>query len=364
MARPKAESTINPEDWLKAIHKEIGENDANQGVSDWLTTGYLPLNKIMSGRYDGGFPVGRMTEVFGASSSGKTLMCVMAGIETQRKGGLFVFLDYEHAFYLDYAVKLGLDISPEKWIYKQPTTAEEGFKAIEHICNIVNKCKIDKPVTIVLDSVASMVPGEALEAGVDKQNMRTKMSLASLASSALPSITNFINKTNVTLLCINQTRTNPGIMFGDKTVTPGGDSWKFYASMRVKVSKSGKILDDDDLQIGENVTVTIVKNKTAPPFQKCHYESSYTEGINLYSSHINALHEAGLLGDIKGWLVLDGTKYRKDQLEVACRNDPKIYLSLLRLFKNVTAEPVKPSATIIDEETGEVKSIDGEEYGE
>ena len=112
MARAKAEAAINPEDWLKAIHKEIGENDANQGVSDWLTTGYLPLNKIMSGRYDGGFPVGRMTEVFGASSSGKTLMCVMAGIETQRNGGLFVFLDYEHAFYLDYAVKFCLDTSP------------------------------------------------------------------------------------------------------------------------------------------------------------------------------------------------------------------------------------------------------------
>lgn len=343
MARPKSESvpTASGGDWLKEIHKEIGENDSNQSVSSWLSTGFLPLNKIMSGRYDGGFPVGRMTEVFGSSSSGKTMMCVMAGIETQRKGGLFVFLDYEHAFYMDYAVELGLSIDPDKWIYKQPNTAEEGFKAIEFICNHVRKCGVTKPVTIVIDSVASMIPKEALEAGLDGQNMRTKMSLASLSSSALPPITSTISKTNVTLLCINQTRTNPGIMFGDKTTTPGGDSWKFYASMRVKVSKSGQVENDDKERIGENVTVQIVKNKTAPPFKTCKYESSYTEGINFFSSHINALSEMGLLGSTKGWVEFEGKKYRRDELERMARSDVNVYVGLLRLFNEAAKiEPV------------------------
>jgi len=350
MAKPKAAKTslepLDGKEWMKAIHKEIGENDANQSVSDWLSTGYLPLNKIMSGKYDGGFPVGRITEVYGAPSSGKTLMCVMAGIETQRKGGIFVFLDYEHAFYMDYAVKLGLDTDPEKWIYKQPTTAEDGFKIIEFICNHVKRSPSLKHITIVLDSVASMIPKEMLDAGLDGQNMRTKMALASLASCALPPITTAINKSNVTLLCINQTRTNPSVMYGDKTTTPGGESWKFYASMRVKVSKSGKIMDaEDDSQIGENVTATIVKNKTAPPFQTCKYNSSYTEGIDLYTSHIQALDDLGLLGDKTGWYHLDGKNYRLDDLILAAREDVEVYMKLLRLFF------VKPE--IVEEEVGE-----------
>lgn len=303
-----------------------------------------------------------MTEVFGAASSGKTMMCVMAGIETQRRGGVFMFLDYEHAFYLDYAIKLGLDTSPEKWIYKQPNTAEEGFHAIECICKIIDRCEHlrERPVTIVLDSVASMVTKESLEAGLDGQNMKTKLGLAALASCALPTITNIINKSNTTLLCINQTRTNPGIMFGDKTVTPGGDAWKFYASMRVKVSKSGKILDEQDNQIGENVTVTVVKNKTAPPFQNCKYHSSYTEGINLYSSHIETLTEMGRLGDVKGWRVLNDEKYRPEQLEKACRENVDVYISLLRLF-NAIDVPVKER---YDSETGEVVEEMQEESNE
>lgn len=336
------------DDWLKAIHKEIGENDANQSVSSWLSTGYLPLNKIMSGRYDGGFPVGRMTEVFGASSSGKTIMCVMAGIETQKRDGLFVFLDYEHAFYMEYAQTLGLDVNPSKWIYKQPNTAEEGFKIIEFICNHVRKEGIAKPVTIVLDSVASMVPKDTLEAGFDGLNMKTKLSLASLASACLPSITSIISKTNTTLLCINQTRDNPGVLYGEKTTTPGGHAWKFYSSMRVKLTKGAKVTEanetSDKAIIGENVTVSIVKNKTAPPLQTCKYISSFQEGINFYASHINALHEMGLLGNKRGWFTLDGKKYRSKDFEEACREDVNLYISLLKLFGK-TKEELFPEET-------------------
>ena len=130
-----------------------------------------------------------MTEVFGASSSGKTIMCVMAGIETQKRGGLFVFLDYEHAFYMEYAQSLGLDTDSSKWIYKQPSSAEEGFKIIDFICNHVRKEGVKIPVTIVLDSVASMVPKETYYRDWETDRKSTRLNSSHITRSRMPSST-------------------------------------------------------------------------------------------------------------------------------------------------------------------------------
>lgn len=317
---------------IDLITKEIGENDANQGVSDWLTTGILPLNFALSGRYDGGIPVGRITEIYGAASSGKTLLATMALIETQKKGGAAALMDFEHAFSIDRAEQLGLCSSPDQWIYKQPNTAEAGFAMIEKICEIMAKHDPTRHVTIVVDSTASMVTESELKAGFEDGNMKTRLSLAVAMSGALKLLAGIISRTNTTLIFLNQTRDNPGVMFGDKETTPGGNAQKFYASLRVRLRKGAKVKDKDGVVTGEEVTAMTVKNKVYRPFVESKYFSSFAEGVDLYETHINALHEMGRLGDTKGWLEFHGKKYRAAELNALCREDPDFYQQLLAMF--------------------------------
>jgi recombination protein RecA len=323
-------------DWIEKIYKTIGENDSNQDVKDWLTTGYLPLNHAMSGRYDGGLPVGRITEIFGAESCGKTLLATMAMIETQRRGGLAMLLDYEHAFSISRAKSLGMSDDREKWIYKQPETAEKGFQILEFVANEVRRQDSERHVTVVVDSVASMVTEADLKAGYEDVNMKSRLSLPVVMSDALKKLAALVNNTNVTLIFLNQTRANVGVLFGDKEKTTGGNALKFYASLRVKLSKIGKIKDDDGAIVGERVVAQVVKNKVFEPFRQCEYEGNFREGVNLYGSHINALQEMGLLGDKKGYVVVDGTSYRRKELEEKSRHDPALYARLLTLFEGAT----------------------------
>lgn len=321
-------------EFLDKVLKEIGGSDRNQDVSDWLSTGYLPLDYAVSGKYKGGgLPMGRIIEVYGPESSGKTLVATMAMIETQRRGGFGVFLDYEHAFSTRRAVQLGLSTDDKLWLYKQPETAEEGFALTEKLCEAARKDDAQKPFTIVNDSVASMVTQEELETGIGDENMKTRLSLASCMSTNLKKIASAISRSNVTLIFLNQVRSNPGVMFGNKETTPGGGALRFYASVRIRLHKEGKVKDSDSGPvIGEKVKAQIVKNKVFDAFREAAYMSTFAEGINLHRSHIDALKEAGLLGNTKGWLEMNGQKYRANDLEALCRKDSAIYSELLGLF--------------------------------
>lgn len=317
------------------LYKIAGAPDENQDVSDWLSTGYLPLNKAISGKYSGGLPVGRITEIFGGESSGKTMIATMAMIETQKKGGLAVMLDYEHAFSLKRAITLGLDPNPKKWFYKQPLIAEEGLAHIENISKFVKKEYPDIPVTFVCDSVASMLTQEMFEGGMDALSMKAKLSLAALMSEKLPLLAQIINKTNVTMIFLNQVRVKPGVIYGDKEDTKGGVSLKFFASVRIKLIKFGKETDDDKNVIGEHTKCVVIKNKVSEPYREAEYITHFTEGVNLELSHIDALDKMGLLGDSKGWLVLpSGEKFRKKDLVVKCKEDREFYSGLLALFND------------------------------
>jgi protein RecA len=324
-------------DWIEKIYSEIGESDCNQDIRDYLSTGLLPLNMAISGKYDGGFPVGRITEIYGGASAGKTLLATRALIETQKRDGLGVFLDYEHAFSLSRGKALGLSDDKYKWIYKQPTTAEEGFKIVEFIAKTVRDEYPDKYVTVIKDSIASMVTKEEMETGYGEGNMRTRLSLPAVMSESLKKVAGIVSKTNITLIFLNQTRDNPGVMFGDKTTTPGGNAMKFFASTRIKLSKTGKI-KPDGVVIGENVKAQTVKNKIYEPFKECDYVTHFTNGINLEMSHIEALDKMGKLGDKKGYVVFDGKSYRKGQLAQKCQDDPAMYEALLGLFYDEVTE--------------------------
>lgn len=319
---------------LKNLIEELGPSDFNQDVSSWLNTGYLPLNKIISGKYHGGIPVGRVTEIFGGESCGKTLLATMAMMSTQQLGGAAILLDYERAFSVSRAHQLGMSIDDDCWFYKQPLTAEEGFYIIDTIAETVRKNQTTKHITVVVDSIASMVPKSVVETGYDDLNMKTNLSLAMLLSSALPKVVNTINKNNITLIFLNQVRDNPGVMFGEKEKTPGGKAMKFYASLRVKLTKRGKVKDGDVI-IGENVQAEVVKNKVYEPFQNTTYLSNFSVGIDLVVSHINHAVEQGWLGTSKGWVDWDGKKMRPNILVETLKNEPEAYSQFLTLFKDV-----------------------------
>jgi protein RecA len=321
---------------IDKIYKQIGGNDCNQDVSDYLSTGFLPLNKIISGKYNGGFPVGRITEVFGAESSGKTLLATMALIETQRRGGIAVFLDYEHAFSLSRAKKLGLTDDKESWIYKQPDTAESGFAMIEAIAKAVREVDSEKYITVVIDSVASMPTKEALDTDFGDENMRTKISLPMVMSTSLQKLAPLVSKTNITLIFLNQTRDNVGVMFGSKEKTTGGNALKFYASTRIKLSKTQKVKEGDKI-IGEMVTAQVIKNKVFEPFGACEYLTNFAEGIDLQLSHIEDVKNRGLLGDTRGYVEFDGKKYRVKELTNLMKEDEEVYNKFLNeyFFKEV-----------------------------
>lgn len=321
---------------IDAIYKEIGESDYNQDVKDWLGTGYMPLNKIIGGRYDAGFPVGRVIEIFGGPSSGKTLLATMACIQTQKKDGLAVFLDHEHAFSLSRAVSVGLDQDRYRWIYKQPTTAEESFKWIETIAELVRKEHPDKFVTVIIDSVASMITKAELETEYGAETMKTRLELPLLLSSALKKLSRIVSKTNVTLILLNQTRDNPGVMFGDKKSTPGGNALKFYASVRVKLTKTGKVKDDDNRIIGDKVRAEVIKNKVFEPFYTTEYVTNFTCGINLVRSHIEDLKKLKAFGGSGTWIEFGGEKYQGlKKLEEAIATTPGLYADLLALYDHI-----------------------------
>jgi len=318
-------------DLIDSIIAQIGGSDANQDVSDWLSTGLLQLNEAISGDIGGGVPVGRVTEIYGGESSGKTLLATMAMIETQRKGGLAVFLDHEHAFSISRARKLGLSDSRDIWLYKQPETAEQSFGVIETVCDMVNKNGITKHITIVVDSVGSMVTEMELEADWGSENMKTRLSLATFLSGGLKKIVPKISKTNVTLIFLNQIRVNPTVVFGDKETQPGGKALKFFASLRIKLFKGAKYKIDEEI-VGENITAEVVKNKVFEPFRRAQYITHLTNGINLELSHIEELERRKKLGATAGWCELDGKKYRKKELVEKAKADPGVNIALKALF--------------------------------
>jgi recombination protein RecA len=152
-------------------------------------------------------------------------------------------------------------------------------------------------------------------------------------SESLKKIAGIVSKTNITLIYLNQTRVNPGVVYGDSETTPGGNALKFYASVRLRLSKGGKIKGDDEKTvIGENVKAGTIKNKVYEPFRDCEYITHFTDGINLELSHINFLDKQGKFGDSKGWLELDGKKYRRDQLLDLAKSDPAINAKILSMF--------------------------------
>lgn len=294
MAKTSEENTTPMSEKLKAlqaamskIEKDFGRGSVmklgDEQIEDVevIPTGSLALNAALG---VGGYPKGRIIEIYGPESSGKTTLAIHAIAEAQKRGGIAAFIDAEHAFDRFYAKKLGVDV--DELLISQP---DNGEQALEIADQLIRSSAID---IIVIDSVAALTPKAEIEGDMGDNKVGLQ---ARLMSQALRKLTSTISKTNTTCIFINQLREKIGVMFGNPETTTGGNALKFYASVRLDIRRV-TTLKDGDTPIGNQVRVKIVKNKVAPPFRKAEFEITFGEGI----SHVGEIVDLGVeLGIIK-----------------------------------------------------------------
>jgi len=269
----------------KGIVMKLG--DSKTISLDSFSTGSLGLDFALG---IGGYPKGRIIEVFGPESSGKTTLAIHAMAEVQKKGGIAAFIDAEHAFDKNYAENLGVDV--ENLLISQP---DNGEQALEIADNLIRSGAID---ILVIDSVAALVPRSELEGDMGDSKMGLQ---ARLMSQALRKLTGTINKSGCTCMFINQLREKIGVMFGNPETTTGGNALKFYASVRLDIRRIGQIKHKDEV-VGNRTRVKVVKNKIAPPFRTVEFDIMYGLGV----SKVGELVDLGVEYDIvqKKWFMV------------------------------------------------------------
>ena len=324
------------EDKLKALKLTLDKLDKTYGKGTVMKMGDSPdesVESISSGSLGldialgvGGYPKGRVIEIYGPESSGKTTLTLHAIAECQKKGGIAAFIDAEHAFDRFYAEKLGVDI--ENLIISQP---DHGEQALEIADNLIRSGAIDM---VVIDSVAALTPKSEIEGEMGDSKMGLH---ARLMSQALRKLTGSISKTNCTVMFINQLREKIGIMFGNPETTTGGNALKFYASIRLDIRRSTQIKNSDGVVMGNKTRVKIVKNKVAPPFKLAEFDIMYGEGISKVGEIIDHAVEAEIINKSGSWFSYEGTKLGqgRDSVKNLLKDNPELMDTLETKLKEV-----------------------------
>lgn len=314
----KKEKDKTLEQVLADIEKQFGKGAimklGEKGVRniDVVSSGSLALDQALG---VGGYPKGRIIEIFGPESSGKTTIALHAIAEVQKTGGRAAFIDAEHALDPVYAKKLGVDT--DELLLSQPDTGEQALEIVEALV------RSEAMSIIVIDSVAALVPQAEIEGEMGDSHVGLQ---ARLMSQALRKLGGIVNKTNTICIFINQLREKVGVMFGNPETTPGGRALKFYSTVRLDVRRAEQIKVGSDI-LGNKTVIKVVKNKVAPPFKTAEVEIMYGEGISKTGEIIDIASNLGILDKSGAWYSYKGEKIGqgKENAKLVLKNNPALY---------------------------------------
>ncbi|MFO8049708.1 MAG: recombinase RecA [Desulfosudaceae bacterium] len=303
-----------------------------------ISTGSLALDKALG---IGGIPRGRVTEIYGQESSGKTTLALHAVAEAQKKGGIAAFVDAEHALDITYARKLG--VNPDELLVSQPDTGEQ---ALEITDMLVRSGAVD---ILVIDSVAALVPKAEIEGEMGDSHMGLQ---ARLMSQALRKLTGIIGKTNTSLIFINQIREKIGVFFGNPETTTGGNALKFYSSVRIDIRRSSAIKEGQEI-IGNRIRVKVVKNKMAPPFKNIEFDIMYGKGISKTGELLDIGVQEEIIEKSGSWYSYNGERIGqgRENVKLYFEEHPELFNELYdRVRQSLGLNAAAPAPEIEDEE--------------
>ena len=290
---------------------------------DAIPTGSVGLDIALG---VGGYPRGRVIEIFGPESSGKTTLTIHAIAEVQKQGGIAAFIDAEHAFDASYAQNLGVDIN--NLLISQPDNGEQALEIADHL---ISSGAVD---LVVIDSVAALTPRSEIEGEMGDSKMGLH---ARLMSQALRKLTATISKTGCTCIFINQIRMKIGVMFGNPETTTGGNALKFYSSVRLDIRRIGAIKNGEDV-VGNRTRVKVVKNKVAPPFAKVEFDIMFGQGVSREGEILDKAVESGLINKSGSWFSYGDVKLGqgRDAVKGMMKDNPELILEIEEKIKNIS----------------------------
>jgi recombination protein RecA len=324
---------------ISQIEKQLGKGSIMRMGADTprervvaISTGAINLDAATG---IGGVPRGRITEIFGPESSGKTTLSLHLAANVQRTGGVAAYVDAEHALDIDYARKLGVDV--ENLLVSQPDTGEQGLEIVEIL---VRSGAVD---IVIIDSVAALVPKAEIEGEMGESHMGLQ---ARLMSQALRKLAGSINRSNCAVIFINQLREKIGVMFGNPETTTGGKALKFYASLRLDIRRIGPVKERENI-IGSRVRVKVVKNKVAPPFKQAEFDVLFDEGISHTSLVVDIASEANIIQKSGAWYSYGDQRIGqgRENAKLFLRDNAALMTEIEHRVKEFLG--VRPAATIV-----------------